>query len=61
MSDTQTLTRSTPERSRPSLSDADLRDIEAQMDDSSPIYLPTLIRDLREARELLALLVEGRR
>ena len=61
MSDTQTLARSTPERPRPSLSDADLRDIEAQMDDTSPIYLPTLIRDLREARELIALMVEARR
>jgi len=43
------------------LSHADLDQIEAQQDETSPIYLPTLIRELREARELIALLVETRR
>ncbi len=61
MSDTQTVARTIPERPRPTLSDADLRAIEAEMDDSVPIYVPTLIRDLREARELLARLMEARR
>lgn len=36
------------------LTDADLDQIEAQMDDTSPIYLPTLLRELREARAALA-------
>lgn len=44
-----------------SLTDSDLDQIEAQMDDTSPIYLPALIRQLRDARELIALLVEARR
>ncbi len=44
-----------------SLTDSDLDQIEAQMDDTSPIYLPALIRELRDARELIALLVEARR
>lgn len=43
------------------LTDRDLDEIEAQMDDSVPIYVPTLIRDLREARDLLARLMEARR
>lgn len=47
--------------SSPILSDADLDQIEAQMDETSPIYLPALIRELREARTLIAALVEARR
>lgn len=43
------------------LTDRDLDEIERQMDDSVPIYVPTLIRDLREARDLLARLMEARR
>lgn len=43
------------------LTDSDLDQIEAQMDETSPIYLPALIRELRDARELVALLVEARR
>lgn len=41
------------------LTDADLDQIEAQMDDTSPIYLPTLLRELREARKLLRVLTEA--
>lgn len=43
------------------LTDRDLDDIEAQMDETVPIYVPTLIRELREAREQLARLMEARR
>lgn len=60
MADTN-LARTAPTRTRATLTDADLDNIEAEMDDSVPVYVPTLIRDLREARELLAALVETRR
>lgn len=43
------------------LTDRDLDEIEAQMDSTVPIYVPTLIRELRDARELLARLIEARR
>ena len=43
------------------LSDSDLDQIEAQLDETSPIYLPALIRELREARAIIASLVEARR
>jgi len=46
---------------RATLSDRDLNEIEAQMDDTVPIYVPTLIRELRAARQALALLLEARR
>lgn len=46
---------------RATLSWRDLDDIEAQINDDTPIYVLTLIRELREARELIALLVEARR
>ena len=46
---------------RPTLTDRDLSEIEAQMDDTVPVYVPTLIRELRAAREALALLTEARR
>lgn len=61
MSDTQTVTQATSARPRPALSEADLRDIECQINDDTPVYVFTLIRDLRDARELLAQLVEVRR
>lgn len=47
--------------SRATLSGRDLDDIEAQINDETPIYVLTLVRELREARELIALLVEARR
>ena len=40
------------------LSDSDLDAIEAQVNDDTPIYVLTLIRELREARQALALLAE---
>ena len=36
------------------LTDADLDAIEVQMDDTVAIYVPTLVRELREARAALA-------
>ena len=41
------------------LTDDDLDQIEAQQDETSPIYLPTLIRELRETRRLLRVLTEA--
>ena len=49
------------ERPRPTLSDRDLAEIEYQIDDDTPVYVPTLIRELRDARAALALLSEGLR
>lgn len=43
------------------LTDRDLDEIEAQMDDTVPIYVPTLIRELREARQVVRTLTEARR
>ena len=44
---------------RLTLTDADIDQIEQQMDHTSPIYLPTLVRELREARRLLRVLTEA--
>lgn len=44
---------------RPKLSDALLDEIERQIDDDTPVYVWTLIRELRESRKLLRVLTEA--
>ena len=43
------------------LSDADLDAIESQITDDVPVYVLTLIRELRASRALVASLMEARR
>ncbi len=43
------------------LTDRELDDIEAQLDETAPIYIHTLIRELREARKLVRSLGEAAR
>jgi len=39
------------QQSTATLTDRDLDEIEAQMDSTVPIYVPTLVRELRQARK----------
>ena len=43
------------------LTDRDLDEIEAQMDSTVPIYVPTLIRELRETRKALKAALDAHR